>query len=82
MLVSVITPPAFAASMNRCYRLLDCWVSIGEEGGAAAWISITVTDPRFVLPGTSIGSPTEKRRRHADRENPTAGNPIRELSDS
>ena len=39
--VSVITPPAFAASTNRRYRLLDCWASIGEEGGAAAWISIT-----------------------------------------
>jgi hypothetical protein len=32
MLVPVIAPPAFAASTNRRYRLLDCWVSIGERG--------------------------------------------------
>lgn len=31
------------------YRLLDCWVSVGEEQGAAEWISITVTDPAFIL---------------------------------
>ena len=32
MLVPLIAPPAFAASTNHRYRLLDCWVSIGERG--------------------------------------------------
>ena len=37
------------AGTIRRYRLLDCWVSVGETNGATDWISITITDPKFVF---------------------------------
>jgi hypothetical protein len=33
----------------RRYRLPDCWVSAGVEKDAVNWISVTVTDPKFVF---------------------------------
>jgi hypothetical protein len=33
----------------RRYRLLDCWISVGENHGAAEWVSVTITDPKFVF---------------------------------
>jgi hypothetical protein len=37
------------AGTIRRYRLRDCWVSVGENHGAAEWVSVTITEAKFVL---------------------------------
>jgi hypothetical protein len=52
-LENLLGPPTLigrrdATGSVRRYRLLDCWISAGYKHGASEWISITVTDAKFV----------------------------------
>jgi hypothetical protein len=38
-----------SSSSIRRYRLPDCWISVGVEKDTVNWISVTVTDPKFVF---------------------------------
>lgn len=38
-----------ASGSVRRYRFPDCWVSAGVEKDTVNWISVTVTDPKFVF---------------------------------
>jgi hypothetical protein len=53
MLVSVITPPAFPASTNRRYRLLDCWVSRSRSVAQLCSRLPGVTSARKSRPGAA-----------------------------